>query len=900
MADDGEDFFGSGANDFAADEFGEDEVAEDNPWGEEEDQDLAEGAQEQQVEILEQGPGQGAAGQQQADRPRITTRYLTKYEKARVLGTRALQISMNAPVMVEVGMETDPLEIAYKELREKKIPFIIRRYLPDNSYEDWSLAELIIPERRQEAPRVFDETESSAAAAPAMGQAGGHSGPEQPTQPQAQAGDAAQQAEVAQLSGSAADLACDESGLCSVGKVGHFRGDVATNEELTQLLSALAFKQEIMFVTAHPKDIASAVNAVLGARALGLAHAFIFVWEEDDCALPTPRFAGEVSCAWSSRRYEPLTGRFHDTMAMRWEVASRMLRMRYNVLSLDADVSLLDDPYRYFKAPPFSKYNALFHRDAVDSDGVNCGVMYWQNCHPSGPAVHMVVELTDRTLRQREDPAAMQRVYTERWQAGESTWEQNTWDDMVMGAAAGVPTIRAPGEPLSEKGWYAENMAVKAKGYERMPRVEVEWPAAWRQRTLYLKGPVDAIEGLRFPMPHNESWWAEHKHLFYPPQRGPASTAYFELVRSAASEPLVEVIAHAAYSFTPGGSGLWKQYFVKGNGWWRWEVSEAFSPGGDVLGLNASQPRLLMLAPGVALHTETEEAFRAEVVKLARLSEALGRSLVVPNPPCDSAWLGVLPNTHDEDKRFQPGSPQDAGVPVWPDVYDGMSVVQFPDFKRRHRGTANATYCHWLRALTQGCVALMPTHIDALAWMERALPAEQATPGNGNTLWVAEWRAASGEDGLGAHPQQGLAAEAPRVSQPAVALTAAAAIEAARALEGAPVLFLGAVPQLADESGLPLLPQAAAEECYFVQNPQQQLETSGTTEEGLKVRRARREAGAAAAAASAGAAADGGGGASTAAAAAADDGAAETEPAAATSRRRWRYGGGSIRSSSSK
>ena len=227
-----------------------------------------------------------------------------------------------------------------------------------------------------------------------------------------------------------------------------------------------------------------------------------------------------------------------------------------------------------------------------------------------------------------------------------------------------------------------------------------------------------------------------------------------------------------------------------------------------------------------------------------------------------------------------------------------MSVVQFPDFKRRHRGTANATYCHWLRALTQGCVALMPTHIDALAWMERALPAEQATPGNGNTLWVAEWRAASGEDGLGAHPQQGLAAEAPRVSQPAVALTAAAAIEAARALEGAPVLFLGAVPQLADESGLPLLPQAAAEECYFVQNPQQQLETSGTTEEGLKVRRARREAGAAAAAASAGAAADGGGGASTAAAAAADDGAAETEPAAATSRRRWRYGGGSIRSSS--
>lgn len=69
---------------------------------------------------------------------------MTKYERARVLGTRALQISMNAPVMVDVEQETDALKIATKELRERKIPMIIRRYLPDNSYEDWSLDELII------------------------------------------------------------------------------------------------------------------------------------------------------------------------------------------------------------------------------------------------------------------------------------------------------------------------------------------------------------------------------------------------------------------------------------------------------------------------------------------------------------------------------------------------------------------------------------------------------------------------------------------------------------------------------------------------------------------------------------------------------------------------------------
>jgi len=67
---------------------------------------------------------------------RITTPFMTKYERARILGTRALQISMNAPVMVELAGETDPLAIALKELKAEKIPIIVRRYLPDGSYED--------------------------------------------------------------------------------------------------------------------------------------------------------------------------------------------------------------------------------------------------------------------------------------------------------------------------------------------------------------------------------------------------------------------------------------------------------------------------------------------------------------------------------------------------------------------------------------------------------------------------------------------------------------------------------------------------------------------------------------------------------------------------------------------
>jgi len=81
--------------------------------------------------------------ERQPNKERITTPYLTKYERARILGTRALQISMNAPILVPLDGETDALQIAIKELAARKIPLIIRRYLPDGSFEDWSVSELI-------------------------------------------------------------------------------------------------------------------------------------------------------------------------------------------------------------------------------------------------------------------------------------------------------------------------------------------------------------------------------------------------------------------------------------------------------------------------------------------------------------------------------------------------------------------------------------------------------------------------------------------------------------------------------------------------------------------------------------------------------------------------------------
>ncbi len=54
---------------------------------------------------------------------------LTRFEVARLLGARALQIALGAPILVKTE-ETNPIEIAKQEFKEKMIPITIKRRLP--------------------------------------------------------------------------------------------------------------------------------------------------------------------------------------------------------------------------------------------------------------------------------------------------------------------------------------------------------------------------------------------------------------------------------------------------------------------------------------------------------------------------------------------------------------------------------------------------------------------------------------------------------------------------------------------------------------------------------------------------------------------------------------------------
>ena len=60
----------------------------------------------------------------------------TKYEKARIIGSRSLQIAMGAPFLIQLNdndlkkMSYNPIEIAKLEFAEGVIPLTVKRFLP--------------------------------------------------------------------------------------------------------------------------------------------------------------------------------------------------------------------------------------------------------------------------------------------------------------------------------------------------------------------------------------------------------------------------------------------------------------------------------------------------------------------------------------------------------------------------------------------------------------------------------------------------------------------------------------------------------------------------------------------------------------------------------------------------
>lgn len=90
---------------------------------------------------------------------RTTDPQMTHYEKIRLLGIRTKQIAMGAKVMVKYDGNMGAMELAKYELNNKTTPLIIKRPLPDNTYELWKVAELNIDE--DDSTQIIEELKQS-------------------------------------------------------------------------------------------------------------------------------------------------------------------------------------------------------------------------------------------------------------------------------------------------------------------------------------------------------------------------------------------------------------------------------------------------------------------------------------------------------------------------------------------------------------------------------------------------------------------------------------------------------------------------------------------------------------------------------------------------------------------
>jgi len=75
--------------------------------------------------------------------PKRTIPVLTKYERARIIGVRMQQLASGAKPCIDTRGMKSVEEVAYAELRERVLPYIVKRPLPNGTSEFWKLEEFL-------------------------------------------------------------------------------------------------------------------------------------------------------------------------------------------------------------------------------------------------------------------------------------------------------------------------------------------------------------------------------------------------------------------------------------------------------------------------------------------------------------------------------------------------------------------------------------------------------------------------------------------------------------------------------------------------------------------------------------------------------------------------------------
>lgn len=94
------------------------------------------------LEIIPAGPrAEGIT----VDKNHLSYPFLNKYEITKIIGHRANELSQGGRPYINLEPHiTDPKEIARMELEQRRLPYIIKRPMPNGTFEYWRLSDLVI------------------------------------------------------------------------------------------------------------------------------------------------------------------------------------------------------------------------------------------------------------------------------------------------------------------------------------------------------------------------------------------------------------------------------------------------------------------------------------------------------------------------------------------------------------------------------------------------------------------------------------------------------------------------------------------------------------------------------------------------------------------------------------
>lgn len=277
---------------------------------------------------------------------------------------------------------------------------------------------------------------------------------------------------------------CAASGLCSLGRVRAWHGDLSRSPSFREALRARAFKKEVVLLCTEGRSLDFTLQPLAQLARLGMAHALLLADTRETCERAreaVERFndrSGGRSAQQQQRRQQRLSlgcgwygeGESSDNAlllppriqgafrlwALRLRTALRAVRLRYNVLVLDADTVLFADPYPYLKHPALlGKYHWVSQPESAGGDAeggggfLNGGVYYVQNAAPSGAAAFLLYEATRRMLRWDDDERATLRSYWRRVGgkgAGAAAGDEEE-DGGVASGAGTEPALKPPPQP---------------------------------------------------------------------------------------------------------------------------------------------------------------------------------------------------------------------------------------------------------------------------------------------------------------------------------------------------------------------------------------------------------------------------------------------------------------------